>query len=212
MKLKLSGSFRRYRADAEACELDPDPLDQGLGEAIQEHRFRSIDGVEGERESLGWTTLEGMVPASFEDFDPFVGSTLVLGLRADVKRIPAGALRVRRLEREAAERREVSEKILPERRREILEELEAELMKRVVPSTAIHQVVWDTKTGHLLFSATADGPNAAFRALFHDTFGRVAEPVEPAEEAERFAQKAGRLESFVGALPADFRPEIERGA
>ena len=207
MKVKLSGSFRRYHADPQSCELDADPLQDGLAAALQQNRFRSIDGPTAEKESVGWTSLEGLVPASFEDFNPWLGKVLVLGLRVDVKRVPAGALKVRRLEREAAERGAVGDRILPDRRREILEELEGELLSRQVPNTSVAQVVWNTQTGHLLFSATGEALNIAFRAIFRETFGRAVELVVPAGEAELYAEERERMNAFEGALPGDFRPQ-----
>ena len=201
MKVKLSGSFRRYRVDSSSCELDPDPLQGDLPAALYEHRFRSIDGSSRQMRSVGWTAPDGLVPADFAEFDPWLGPMLQLGVRMDVKRIPGGALRIRKAEWEAAERRESGERIAPDRRREMAEKLESELLSRCVPSTAIYTMLWDTESGSMLFSATADAVNAAFRSLFRETFGRVAEVVDASGAAARFAAAQGREDALLGALP-----------
>ncbi len=179
MKVKTSGSFRRYVVAGGKCEKQPDPLKEGLEEALFESRFRSIENLTEETRSVGWSDGNGLVPANFGEMDVWLGSTLVLGVRIDVKRIPAGALKVRKLELESRERQEVGARIPPDRKRELAEKLELELLAKCVPATAVYQMLWDTKSGQLLFSTTSDAPNVSFRSLFRETFGRNAEPVTP---------------------------------
>jgi hypothetical protein len=179
MTVKLSGSFRRYVVSGRRRNVQP-WLEENLVELLQKNRFRSIDSSAGQVQSVGWTTVEGCVPADFAELEFWYGPILMLGVRLDVKRVHAGALRVRRMEAEAVERREVGAKIPPARRREILETLQTELLRRSVPTCAVYRMLWDVAAGRLLFSATSDAVNTAFRSLFRDTFDLVAEGVTPA--------------------------------
>jgi hypothetical protein len=73
------------------------------------------------------------------------------------------------------------------RRREIVEKIEGELMARMVPSTAIHQMLWNAATGDLLLNTTSESANVAFRALFRETFEVAPEPLVTATLAARLA-------------------------
>ena len=204
MKLKVSGSYRRYLVVPGACERSPDPLERGLEKAIFEKRFRSIDRAASEIRSFGWSDTDGLLPAKFEELDLWVGAVLRLGLRVDTKRIPAGAFRVRRLELEARERREVGERIPPDRRREMRETLESELLTQTIPSTAVYQMLWDTRSGQVLLSTTADAPNGAFVSLFRDTFGRALLPVTPGSLAMTLARELRRKQALDALMPVTF--------
>jgi DNA recombination-dependent growth factor C len=154
-------------------------LQQRVATLFQENRFRSIDAAANEMKSVGWTTPDGLVPASFEDHDPWLGNALYMGIRIDQKKVPAGALRVRRLEAEAAEHRHVGERIPPARRREIAEKIHSDLLTRCVPSTSIHTLLWDVQSGRVLFSATAEAAQAAFLGLFRATFEELVVKLVP---------------------------------
>jgi len=199
MKVKLSGSYRRYRISMAVRARGT--LSQRLPGILQEHRFRSIDSARGELQSVGWTAWDGCVPSSFEDLDPWLGSVLYLGVRIDQKRIPAGALRIRRLEAEAAERREVGERIPPARRREITEQIHSELTSRVVPSSAVVPMLWDVERGQLLLGSTAEATNGAFRTLFRASFETAAEHVTSASLPDQLDLPAALREGWVEQAP-----------
>lgn len=198
--VKRGGSFRRYQVAAEPGDARPRSRKAGLDprswktleKSFFEHRFRSIDAAGAPLSSVGWTGPGGRTPRDPSEIDPQVGRVLCLWLRMDVKRIPAGALKVRRMEAEARERAEVSERIGPDRRREIRTRIEQELLARVVPGSAVHQVLWDTASGLLLFSSTAEAANAAFRGLFRDTVGRAAQPLDAVGLAAHWARSQPR--------------------
>lgn len=183
MRVRASGSFRRYLLDPKALEGGPRRLrDEGeaLEKRLQANRFRSIDHAGSEVSSVGWCRADGTTPRGFVAEDHWLGKVLGAALRIDQKKLPAGALRVRRMEAESAERREAGERIPPARRREIVEKLETELMARVVPATGLFALYWEPERGRLLLNTTADGPNVAFRALFRETFDAGPEPLPTA--------------------------------
>jgi hypothetical protein len=191
MRVRASGSFRRYSADVRAvagglAKLRDDAA--ALEKRFHGQRFRSIDQAGSAVSSVGWTRGDCTVPARFDADELWLARKLLIGaLRVDRKQLPSGALRVRRMEAEAAERRNAGERIAPARRREIVEKIEGDLMARMVPSTAIHQMLWRAETGDLLLNATSESANVAFRALFRETFEVAPEPLVTATLAARLA-------------------------
>lgn len=204
MKVKLSGSFRRYFVALDGSKRLADRLGDQLPSLLQKYRFRSIDTASNEMRSVGWTLPDGRVPRSFEEHDPWFGRKLYLGLRIDVKRIPAGALKVRRAEAEAAERQEVGEKIPPARRREIHEQLQTDLLSRSLPSTSVCPVLWDTTEGQVLFGATAEAADAALRGLFRDTFEVSLQAATPATVPMRVGLSRAEQGQLEALLPVTF--------
>jgi len=204
MRVRASGSFRRYLADGRAvagglAKLRDDAA--ALEKRFHGQRFRSIDQAGSAVSSVGWTRGDGTVPARFDAGELWLAHKLLVGaLRVDRKQLPSGALRVRRMEAEAAERRNAGERIAPARRREIVEKIEGELMARMVPSTAIHQMLWRAETGELLLNATSESANVAFRALFRETFEVAPEPLVTATLAARVAGE----KKIAGLVPAVF--------
>jgi len=204
MRVRASGTFRRYSADGRAvagglAKLRDDAA--ALEKRFHGQRFRSIDQAGSAVSSVGWTRGDGTVPARFDAAELWLAHKLLIGaLRVDRKQLPSGALRVRRMEAEAAERRNAGERIAPARRREIVEKIEGELMARMVPSTAIHQMLWRAEAGELLLNATSESANVAFRALFRETFEVAPEPLVTATLAARLAGE----KKIAGLVPAVF--------
>jgi hypothetical protein len=194
MRVRASGSFRRYAVDPRAIEGGARKLrDDGgaLEKRLHSNRFQSIDQAGSEVASAGWCRGDGTVPRQFVAEDHWLGPVLAAALRIDRKKLPAGALRVRRMEAEAAERRSVGERIAPARRRELADKIESELVGRCVPSTALHTMLWSVERGELLLQTTAESSNASFRALFAETFGSPPEPLTTASLALRRVEGRG---------------------
>ena len=203
MRVRASGSFRRYLVDPRSLDGGARRLrDEGeaLEKRLQQNRFRSIDHAGSEVSSCGWCRGDGTTPRAFVAEEQWLGKVFGAALRIDVKRLPAGALRVRRMEAENAERREAGERIAPARRREIVEKLESELMARMVPSTALLAAFWQPERGRLLLNSTADAVNVAFRSLFRETFGVAPEPLPTAALAAQLAN----AKKVAGIVPAIF--------
>jgi len=205
MRVRASGSFRRYQVDPRSLEGGARRLrDEGeaLEKRLQQNRFRSIDHAGSEVSSCGWCRGDGTTPRGFVAEEQWLGKVFGAALRIDVKKLPAGALRVRRMEAENAERREAGERIAPARRREIVEKLETELMARMVPSTALLAAFWQPERGRLLLNSTGDAVNSAFRALFRETFDLAPEPLPTAALAAQLAG-AKKVADLVPAIFVD---------
>src|SRR5438552_4703661 len=199
MLVRPSGSFRRYFVDPSQLEGSLASLRDELATRLHARRFRSIDRLGSERDASGWSSEIGTVPREFDLERVSLGDALVLSLRHDRKRLPPGAVRVRRLEAEAAERRNVGERMAPARRRAIQEQVESELYARTVPASTLLSALWRPQSGELLLSSTADAANVAFRALFRETFGATPQPRSLATLVAR-SNPAAALDDLAPAL------------
>ncbi len=202
MRVRASGSFRRYTIQSGHSGTSGG-ADVELVRRLHENRFRSIDHAGSEVSSVGWCRPDGTVPRQFDEDDLRLGEVVALALRIDRKRLPAGALRIRRREAEAAERREVGERIAPARRREIADKIETELVARMVPSTAVHPLLWHGGRRELLVGTTSDPANVSARALFRETFEASIEPLVTATLAPRLAPPEAAI-GLGGLAPATF--------
>ncbi len=199
MKLKLSSSFRRYCVPREGRHPTKDRT--RILDRLFEHRFRSIDRSQSTIRGVGWTDTEGLVPADPKRWEPFVGSILAVGLRIDERRIPAGALRVRRLESERAERFSVKSELAPARRRELREAIEQDLLGRCVPGTQVSLFLWNLETSEILLASTSESANASMRGLFRDTFECTPQVLTKVAIAQRVGREewVQRIEAMAPA-------------
>src|SRR5262249_51161334 len=86
MRVRASGSFRRYAADARQVPGGLAKLrDDGgaLEKRLHGRRFRSIDAAGSAISSVGWTRSDGTVPARFDAAELWLGRFLVASLRVD---------------------------------------------------------------------------------------------------------------------------------
>ncbi|MFO0984034.1 MAG: recombination-associated protein RdgC [Planctomycetota bacterium] len=189
MRIKASGSFRRYYYEGPALD-DAEVLNH-----LARLRFRSIDHAHDAAVGAGWVTLRSPVDTHF-DGDVWHGTHACFAVRIDRKRLPKNALKVRLLERLMVEKG----KLNPQRKREIKDEILAELMPRLVPATSWHQVLWDRKHGVVYFASTSEEDNRQFLSLFRESFDAALLPLLPAMLAERVPlppMMKGRLTTLV---------------
>src|SRR6185295_17860025 len=138
MRVRPSGSFRRYLVDPRGIAGGVTKLREdgaALEKQFHSQRFRSIDQAASAVSSVGWSRGDGTVPARFDADELWLANYLVAALRIDKKQLPSGALRVRRMEAEALERKNVGERIVLFSDSATTEKIESELVTRMVPST-----------------------------------------------------------------------------
>ena len=202
MEIRTSGSHRRYFVS----DLAPKPTDEWIIDKLNLHRFRTIDQASNETESFGWVTLSSPSSTRFSPEDIWLDKTLCLGIRLDRKRLPSQALNVRLVERLDEERAESDEPISRNRRREIREELEADLLRRTIPTTSLLQVIWNVPNGELLFSSTSAPANRALISLYAKSFSRTPVAAVPHTMAERTALPDAHRRRLGKIGPACFVP------
>jgi DNA recombination-dependent growth factor C len=198
MRIKASGSFRRYFYHGPALG------DDDLLARLTRLRFQDID-QQPTAAYAGWITLRSLVDTHFDD-EIWRAHYACFALRIDRKRLPKNALKVRMLERLRAEPGKANQ----QRKRELKDQIIAELMPRLVPATSAHQVLWDRRRGEVYLGTTADDDHLQFLNLFRETFDTSLIPVVPATLADRISL-APALKARLGTLMPSTLIETAQG-
>ncbi len=177
MPIRISGSYRRYLV----ADLRPSPDDVAFYETIRENRFRSIDEQAVAEPSIGWVTADTFSSSDFRPETVFLGRTVRLRMRVDVKKVPSNAIRVRLAE--ALD--QMGGRIARSARAQLREEIEKELLGRSVPATAVFDALWRPDDESLLFSSTSNAAHDRFTTLFRETFGVTPVPASPTPLGEK---------------------------
>lgn len=195
-------SFRRYKVMGEL----PDGFRDLYIESIGRYVLRENDKARTKDDNLGWVSI--LDPADIDlHLNKFLyNQFLVLALRVDRKRVPARYLKIM-VDRKVREVMKAAglERMGAQRRKEIKEAVEEELLGRALPVVATFDMMWDIDKMEVWFFATSDAICDLFRGLFKDTFGLELHRLKPADwMMPPFTRE--ELEALVGAMaPAVFR-------
>lgn len=159
----------------------PDGWRQLYREKLEEHAFHEPPQGAGKEEVEGWVQVHNLLDTSFEDYNRWLYQDVALfALRVDKKRLPAKLFKAtldKRCAAWAAER-EV-ERCPAAVRTEIKDQLEADWLKRTLPSVAITEVAWNIGKGEVLLHSLSEAVADRFRKRFFRTFGLKTVPVSP---------------------------------
>jgi DNA recombination-dependent growth factor C len=180
MAIRVSGSYRRYLV----AGAYPKPDDDKLYERLREHRFRSIDDQPILTPSIGWVVARSFSATNFNPENTFLGPHLLLRLRIDQKKLPSNAVRVRVAE---AAGKMGATKIARSALAKLKADVEKELLERIVPATAVVDVLWRPQSELVLVRTTSNTVNEAFVRLFRDTFGKTPIAATPTPLGARVA-------------------------
>lgn len=167
--------------------LGPVPSHFDMGMHLSNDRFRPFeDGLEEER--LGWCDWRNPLLTP-PDPDWMIQDRFALfSLRVDTRRVPATILKAHV---ELRAQRIIEEKDLKglgrEARISIQDEVKAELLQKVSPTTKVFEVAWDLKGGQLWTTAASAKASGALLGLFMETFGCELQPMAPLVLAARVA-------------------------
>lgn len=167
--------------------LGPVPSENAMGLQLADDRFRPFeDGLEEER--LGWCDWRNPLLTP-PDPDWVIQDRFALfSLRVDTRRVPATILKAHV---ELRAQRIIEEKDLKglgrEARISIQDEVKAELLQKVSPTTKVFEVAWDLKGGQLWTTAASAKASGALLGLFMKTFGCELQPMAPIVLAARVA-------------------------
>lgn len=162
-------STRRYRVLGRPGRDYADTFTAG----VRAHTLIPLDPKKNPREekSIGWCAAydENDLDLSFEKF--YLDGRVVLSLRMDVIKPPAGqvkrALAQRQREEEARRKAPLSAAAL----RELKEQVVAELRVKTPPRVKTVDMVWRLDEQVLYFYSQSKGLNETFTDLFAQTFG-----------------------------------------
>lgn len=165
--------------------------DKVLGEVVR-YRFQPLDPETGRQQAFGWVDLKDPFFTEFTRAGLFYGDAMVaLAMRVDTVSIPSSQLKLHLAKRLRDLRLETERESIPKAEAaQVKEDLQAELMRKVVPTIKLYEMVYNTETGRLWFFGKAQGIVQTFMDLFHETFGLYLNPDSPYTVArERFSEE-----------------------
>ncbi len=174
--LRGSLTARRYRTTGEL----PKDVRGRIVRGLRSHAFAPIDPDSDLEKSVGWVCLRDGEDADFSADKVFSGERVLLGLRIDVLKPPAGEVRreITRRERERGKAFSRGEKTA------LKAEIVRKLRKRSFVRTRVLDLVWAPTpkdgAGRLHFFSRTKAANEAMVELFAKSFGLAIDAEGPA--------------------------------
>lgn len=160
-------NMSRYRTES---NFDDDFLAK-IADKIRYNSFREIEKDSTDERSVGWVDLYNMLDNQFEEMNFLKEPFIALSMRIDTRTVPASVIKRCCLEAEHRIKQIEGISTLPKLKvREIKESVKAELLQNTVPTTKIHDVVWNYQEGYVFFTNTSPKICDEFQELFHSTF------------------------------------------
>jgi DNA recombination-dependent growth factor C len=182
-------NFTRFQVE----DFPPEDYMESFPEKIARHSFRDIDENSLEERSEGWVNIMDMLDSDFPAMEYFKEPYLAMSWRVDTRRVPSKALKRYTGESEKEIKAREGLQYLPKKRREeIREHVRLMLLKRVIASSEVYDMVWNLSNGLLLFGATSVKLCDEFRSFFLKTFECRMTPVYPYSLGERVLKEAGK--------------------
>lgn len=192
-----SASFSRYLAGGPPQK----ELLEGLTERIARFSFRRLDEHSPAERSAGWVNIMDMFDTRFAGAEFLKEPYIAMSLRIDERKIPSTALKQFCREAEEEAMREENLEFLPKRRRrDIQDAVRALLLKRAIPVSGVHDMIWNYTTGLVLFGCTAARICDEFMELFLQTFDIQLQAVCPHILAANALEKAGLSADLIDGL------------
>jgi DNA recombination-dependent growth factor C len=182
--------------------MDQPPKDyaEAFEKGVRAHALVPLDPKKNptEERAIGWCSLHDSedLDLDFEKF--FLDGRILLSLRVDTIKPPAGHVRrilKQRLKEAEAERGSPLPKAAV---RDLKEHIVAELRKHTPPKVRVTDVVWNLDAQSLYFFSHSKGTNELFVDLFVQTFGIPLDFEGPGPWAAEIAEEEGlkgRLQS-----------------
>ncbi|CAO0821802.1 Recombination-associated protein RdgC [Desulfarculales bacterium] len=124
-----------------------------------------------EEQTVGWVSIHDYFDVSFAYASYVLDPYVVLGLRWDRRRVPAGLLKKYHiLEMKKALAACGGRGLSRADREDFKEKVRLDLLRRTLPSTQVFEVCWDTQRGEVWLGSTGRGVRDIFEDLFRRTF------------------------------------------
>lgn len=164
--LSGSASFVRYTVEGEL----PDNFWEFVAERIGAFSFRDIDDTFDEY-SIGWVSVENMFDSEFAFSSYRAGDYIVLSMRIDERKVAPAVLKKFCLKEEERLKKERQvPRLNRAHRQEIKENMQLQLVKKVVPVGTIYDLCWNLADSTLLFFSTSNKAQAVLEDFFKETF------------------------------------------
>lgn len=175
--LRGSMTARRFRVVGDL----PDDWRTTYRDRLDKMAFREPDNRTGKEEVEGWVQIHNLLDTDFTDLNRWLYNHLALfTLRVDKKTLPAKLVRatVEVKCREWAEERQV-DRVPAAVKKEIKEMLEADWLKKALPSVRTTDVCWNIQEGWVTIDSHSETTGDRLRKRFHRTFGLELVPWSP---------------------------------
>ena len=151
-------------------DLDDDFLSKIAGR-VRQNAFREIVKDSPDERSVGWVDLYDMLDNQFDGMNFLKEPFITVSMRIDTRAVPASVIKRCCLEAEYKIKKEEGISILPKLRvKEIKETVRDKLLRNTIPTTKIHDFIWNYQKGYILFTNTSPKVCDEFCELFYDTF------------------------------------------
>lgn len=196
---KGSATLTRYDVGGRRAEGWADFID----ERVRTFAFREIENSADEQ-SIGWVSAADFMDTGFAyaayALDPYI----VLGLRVDKRKLPAGVLKkYHRLELRKVKQMRDGQAISREERETLKEKVRLELLRRIPPSTQTYDVVWDTGRNRVWFGGSSRSALDLFEDFFRRCFNVELTPRVPYLAARALLAEPALIERLEQAAPWD---------
>jgi len=200
-----SGSFTRYLADGAL----PENFMETLSEKITRYSFRNLNDKSIDERSVGWVNVMDMFDNRFAGIEFLKEPYITMSFRVDVRKIPATALKQYCLEAEETIKKDENlEYIQKGRRLDIKDAIRLRLLKRAIPVSRCHDMIWNYSTGLIIFGCTTSKVCDEFVEFFLKTFGIRLQAICPYTLASRFLEKEGASSDLLDGLsPSNYSVE-----
>ena len=141
--------------------------EQAFLDALERHRFRSIEQAASEETSIGWVTPADPTGDSFVFEDMDLEAAVWLRVRLDRKTLPSPWVQIHR----SAAERSAGRRLSTREKRELREDLLRKLLPRVLPTVTFLDALYDVKAKTIILFSTAKRSREEFEKLFFRTFG-----------------------------------------
>jgi len=170
----LNGSMSVRRLLA----LGPVPTEAKIQEEIETHQFRHMqDG--SDRERAGFSDWRNPLIVPLDPNWMSASGYILLGLRTDTRKVPASSLRYHLNLKVAALKKEKDLAFIGKEALQLLkDEIEADLLKKVTPTTRLDEIAWDRKKG-VIYTTAGAKQIGVISAYFAKAFGLDLKPFEP---------------------------------
>lgn len=187
--------------------LGPVPDNDKLLDGLQRNAFIQLgSGLEEER--AGWCDWRNLLIKPPDENWVNQERFAVFGLRLDIRKVPATLLRAQvDLILENLQESGVSTFISKELHISIHDEVNAELLPKVLPTPKIFEVAWDLRGGVLLTTASSGKSQSELISLFVKSFGCELQPMTPLLMASRVLPNVS-MDFLIALNPLDLTLEI----
>ena len=170
--------------------------------------FRDADDDPSSVVSWGWTNFDDLLDTEWAVSSPQKGFFFAFSFRIDERRVAPALLKKHlrlRMDKELEDLKSRGKRFISrERKKEIREEVMLRLRARAMPIPQDHQVIWDSRNGHVYLATTKRKVIELFTKYFTRTFQVELQEITPDVVASDFAITDEQKDALANFEPTPF--------